>query len=252
MPTMQRRYLLLVSFLAGFTFCAISLGAATWLQASNDNAITACANKKTGVMRYLSKGKCNKKTETQVSWNSTGVAGTQGVPGPKGDTGAKGETGAQGESGVRARLVDATGKDLGSWSHNGSGFGFVDEQGGLWTPNDVTYEPGQRRIRHFRDSACTVPLIDAGVADVLPSTSTRWVLYTPDSALIAGYKAVAGVRSYSVSSLSEIYMNFKPRGCFNDKDRAGNTLGDYSSVYFWDAEEVPLPTYTPPLSVRVD
>jgi hypothetical protein len=245
----------LAIFAAGAIFVTALVGTTTWLQASSDNVITACANKKTGAMRYLTKGKCNKKTETQVSWNSTGVAGAQGAPGTKGDSGAKGDTGAtgaQGESGVRARLVDATGKDLGPWSHANNGFAFVDEQGGLWTTRE-NETLGPNLIQYFRNSSCTVPLLQAEANDVLSSKSTRWVLYAGDGTLLAGYKAVASVKSYSGSSLSGVYRKdvFAPYTCNDDKNRAGNTNGDYSTVYFWDAEEVPLPTYTPPLSVRV-
>jgi hypothetical protein len=245
----------LAIFAAGAIFATALVGTTTWLQALSDNTITACANKKTGAMRYLIKGKCNMKTETQVTWNSTGVSGTPGVPGPKGDTGTKGDTGAtgaQGESGVQARLVDATGKDLGVWSHADNGFAFVDEQGGLWTTEN-DYALGPNRILYFRNSSCTVPLLRAEDNDVLSSKSTRWVLYTGDGTLLAGYKAPVNSKSVLGSSFPGIYLKnpFAPYTCFDDKNRAGNTLGDYSSVSFWDAEEVPLPTYTPPLSVRV-
>jgi hypothetical protein len=242
-------------FIAGAVLSMTLFGATEWIGASNANVITACANKKTGAMRYLTKGKCNKKSETQVSWNSTGVAGAQGAPGTKGDSGAKGETGAtgaQGESGVRARLVDATGKDLGPWSHADDGFAFVDEEGGLWA-TEYNYTLGPNHIQYFRNSSCTVPLLRAEANDVPSSNSTRWVLYTGDGTLLAGYKAPANSKSVPGSSFPGIYLKnpVAPYACFDDKNRAGNTLGDYSSTYFWNAEEVPLPTYTPPLSIHV-
>ncbi len=53
---------------------------------STSSKIVACANKKTGAMRYSSSGKCT-KTETKVSWN---LAGTNGTAGAKGETGATG------------------------------------------------------------------------------------------------------------------------------------------------------------------
>ena len=53
---------------------------------STSSKIVACANKKTGAMRYSSSGKCT-KTETKVSWN---LAGTNGTAGAKGETGAAG------------------------------------------------------------------------------------------------------------------------------------------------------------------
>jgi hypothetical protein len=96
------------SFALGFGCAAISLGAVTYVSASSDKTIKACANKKTGAMRYIAKGAC-KKTETALSWNQNGPqglpgsAGTNGTSGPKGDTGItglKGDTGARGETGV--------------------------------------------------------------------------------------------------------------------------------------------------------
>jgi hypothetical protein len=88
----------LKSFALGFGCAAISLGAATYVSASSDKTIKACANKKTGAMRYISKGAC-KKTETALSWNQMGPQGLPGSAGTKGTAGAKGDTGAAGTKG---------------------------------------------------------------------------------------------------------------------------------------------------------
>jgi len=45
------------------------------------NTITACADKRTGAMRYVANGKCNTRTETKVEWNQTGPAGATGAAG---------------------------------------------------------------------------------------------------------------------------------------------------------------------------
>jgi hypothetical protein len=45
------------------------------------NTITACADKRTGAMRYVANGKCNTRTETKVEWNQTGPAGATGASG---------------------------------------------------------------------------------------------------------------------------------------------------------------------------
>ena len=71
---------------------------------STKSKIVACANKKTGAMRYSKSGKCA-KTETKVSWNiagtngTNGTADTAGAKGETGTTGAKGETGTTGTKG---------------------------------------------------------------------------------------------------------------------------------------------------------
>ena len=45
------------------------------------NTITACADKRTGTMRYVANGKCNTRTENKVEWNQTGPAGATGATG---------------------------------------------------------------------------------------------------------------------------------------------------------------------------
>ena len=47
---------------------------------SASNTITACANKKTGAIRQITKGKCTNK-ETALSWNKSGVQGARGPAG---------------------------------------------------------------------------------------------------------------------------------------------------------------------------
>jgi hypothetical protein len=44
----------LKSFVLGFGCAALSLGAVTHVNAASDTTIKACANKKTGAMRYTS------------------------------------------------------------------------------------------------------------------------------------------------------------------------------------------------------
>jgi len=57
---------------------------------SSAQTIYSCYNKNSGAMRYVTGPRLCKKTETQISWNTTG---------PKGDTGATGATGPQGPTG---------------------------------------------------------------------------------------------------------------------------------------------------------
>ncbi len=94
------------AFTLGVIITGVSVGAVSFVNAASNGTLKACANKTTGVMRYISKGSC-KKTETSLSWNQMGpqglpgAAGTNGTGGAKGDTGAtgaKGETGAAGAS----------------------------------------------------------------------------------------------------------------------------------------------------------
>lgn len=68
------------------------------IAATDTNTINACANKTTGVLRLLAKGKCTAK-EDKVTWNQAGVAGPVGPAGPAGAAGAKGADGAKGDKG---------------------------------------------------------------------------------------------------------------------------------------------------------
>ena len=92
------------AFTLGVVITAVSVGAVSFVNAAGDATLKACADKKSGAMRYIAKGKC-KKTETSLSWNQMGPtglpgsAGTNGTAGAKGDAGAKGETGTAGAKG---------------------------------------------------------------------------------------------------------------------------------------------------------
>jgi hypothetical protein len=83
------------AFTLGVVITAVSVGAVSLTNAAGDATIKACANKKTGAMRYITKGAC-KKTERALSWNQMGP---QGLAGGAGTVGAKGETGATGAKG---------------------------------------------------------------------------------------------------------------------------------------------------------
>lgn len=62
--------------------------------------IYSCYKKKSGAMRYVTgPGKC-KKTETEISWNTTGPKGDKGDTGPAGLAGATGAQGPEGPPGV--------------------------------------------------------------------------------------------------------------------------------------------------------
>jgi hypothetical protein len=71
---------------AGFT--AVLVGGVA-IATSTSETITACANNRTGAMRYISDGEC-RSTETTIDWNRQGLQGEQGVPGPAGPAGTSG------------------------------------------------------------------------------------------------------------------------------------------------------------------
>lgn len=75
------------AFTAGVIISTVSFGAATFVNAAGEESLKACANKTTGAMRYLSKGKC-RKTERLLSWNQIGPVGPVGPVGPSGPAGS--------------------------------------------------------------------------------------------------------------------------------------------------------------------
>ena len=98
----------LSAFTLGVVITAVSVGAVTFANAAGDVTLKACADKKTGVMRYIAKGKC-KKTETLLSWNQLGPQGLPGAAGVKGD---KGESGSDGKnSAVKISELSTCGDD---------------------------------------------------------------------------------------------------------------------------------------------
>lgn len=101
---MAPRRLLSTSLAAGVALAgvvAIPTGGATAA-----STYKACANKKTGEMRLVVKGKKCKKNEKKLKWNVKGPAGGTGATGPQGPVGERGPAGA-------FNAVDQTGKVIG-------------------------------------------------------------------------------------------------------------------------------------------
>lgn len=88
----------LAMFVAGLIAGAVVVGGVGVVSAvtGTDTPIVACANKKTGAMRYSAKGMCKKSERKLTLQAPTTLTATQ-IAGPKGDTGA---TGAKGDSGA--------------------------------------------------------------------------------------------------------------------------------------------------------
>ena len=101
----------------GVLAAVVAFGGIQVVSAVTENKeVTVCANKKTGAMRYTTKG-C-KKSETKLVLNSTGATGAKGdtgATGAKGDTGAAGAAGAAGTSSIRiTELSVCDGTDAGT------------------------------------------------------------------------------------------------------------------------------------------
>jgi hypothetical protein len=80
-------------------FLGVVVGAAgVTTAATTSPSITACADKKTGALRWAKNAKC-RKNETRLRWNSEAVAGLNGATGPQGPAGPQGTTGPIGPQG---------------------------------------------------------------------------------------------------------------------------------------------------------
>ena len=163
------------AFTFGVVITAVSVGAVTFANAAGDVTIKACANKTTGAMRYIAKGKC-KKTETSLSW---GEIGPQGLPGTAGTPGTNGQN---------FHVIDATGRDLGVslgvWS-SGAQVVFLHD-GGLWEVNGDSIGGLFTTGIYYSDSSCSTPLAEVNTA------MTPMMRGTSNSTLNRKYYKVAG------------------------------------------------------------
>jgi hypothetical protein len=228
----------LVSFVAGLIVATVAVSGVTWLQASSDNVITACANKKTGVMRYLIKGKCNKKTETRVIWNQAGIPGPPGI---QGDAGARGDTGAPGK---HVRVVDAAGRDHGmalSVSEDGYSVTILFEDG-VWTLQNRT---DGRKVRGFlssegtySDSACTSPL---------------WYGAAPAAPHYRGSRVSTDGSVGFVKAVGEPFLGSTVEVYYSERGSQTCTKSTFFNTELFIAVETTTgPTFTPPFRLVVE
>jgi hypothetical protein len=83
----------LTAFTLGVVVTAVSVSAVSYVNALNDQTMRACADRKTGAMRYIDKGRC-KRTERALTWNQVGPQGLQGATGAQGPAGLTGAAGS--------------------------------------------------------------------------------------------------------------------------------------------------------------
>jgi hypothetical protein len=238
------------AFTLGVVITAVSVGAVSFVNAAGDKTLKACANKTTGVMRYISKGSC-KKTETSLSWNQMGpqgLTGASGTNGTNGETGVKGDAGISGSNGQNFYVVDADGKSLGRFvttSINESYGILVDNR--LWAadPTVFGFYGVPDSIRYYSDALCQNRLF---INDVSGSNlSHQWVGIEHNTEQFpAGQLQKAFVRldntKWAKSSFSSIYDSGFGKGC-----KIATGLSDGTS--FYKTVEIPMLTYTAPLTI---
>lgn len=147
-------------------------------------------------------------------------------------------------------VVDATGRTLGSLvSKDYGSISFLND-GAVWTANPERFSYPGNDVDLFRDSTCTEPLGRPPYSDSLFEATAspshdRYVVqksvnYTPTRA----YKSTgAPFRAFSIST---IYLwSHDQQTC---TAKAPNRLSDGNNYWLMNLTEVPLPTYTAPLS----
>jgi hypothetical protein len=94
LPARPRRFAPSAVLLAAVVVLGLAVGGlAVAAVSSSPSQIKACASKKTGALRVITKGKCA-KSEKAVAWQKQGVAGRAGAAGAAGPAGPAGPAGA--------------------------------------------------------------------------------------------------------------------------------------------------------------
>jgi hypothetical protein len=220
----------LTAFTLGVIVTAVSVSAVSYVNALNDKPIKACANRKTGVMRYISKGRC-KRTERTLTWNQMG---------PQGAAGSQGVHGSPGTPGANLRVVDANGQDMGLLLSEGEGEVTVLLANKVWLLSSYTSNQARGRVPsnnvNFLDSNCTQSLPIWGY----PSSSTQTVFSFQG-------KHWNIVRLEPISNQAVIYLGD------GDCTQLGTSDVESWSIHYRIPviEEIQPPTYIAPLSIRV-
>lgn len=233
------------AFILGVIITAVSVGAVSFANAAGNSTIKACANKKTGAMRFVSKGKCG-NTETSLSWNQVGPQGLPGVAGVKGDTGPNGA------NGQNIHLVNSAGKALGQVvaADNYSATVLIDNY--LWVVNtEVPYLTSQFMFGYYKDAACSIPF-GTGGADAIgldANPQTLAVFYgnsTTYNPTLKIFKKVG--KGFTFSSQTNVYtLNGGCRALTNSEKLSAD--GDAS---LWDISEISTrPDFSWPMTVVV-
>ena len=249
------RFNRLGAFTLGVVITAVSVGAVSFVNAAGEKQLKACANKTTGVMRYISKGSC-KKTETSLSWNQMGPTGLPGSAGTNGSPGAKGDTGPAGTNGTNGQnlfVVDSAGKVLGQYlTHDANGFEFF-SSGRRWTASPYQYGfiNNYSNVWYYSDSQCTERLISVRRNHlVLPNATFIEDNQNLDSGL-DGSLQKAFIPSDTVRRTASSFTNLH-RGGVGTTCIAVDSVNKIeldSSNRLVVATEIPMLTYTAPLTI---
>jgi hypothetical protein len=241
----------LVTLLIGAIVGASSVAFVSYASSTGGVEISACANKKTGVLRILTKGKCT-KNETTMRWNQTGP---QGATGQTGAPGVPGSTGPAGSNARTVRVIDATGKDLGPLIDADAGISFLGSDGLIWTVNPSSGNFISQEAFYFLDASCS----DNNVVTSLPYGNTvhgfnhlnAFGLRDPETEEIMGIYKLTGSKIDPLTTNLYAKSRNTQTGVFFcrafDLDPNG-VYGDYDPQQFYSrVTPISSPTFTVPL-----
>lgn len=152
---------IIIAFSLGVLLFPTAVGTLKIVEASGAKKThTACADKKSGVMRYLNKGNC-KKTERRISWNQQGPQGEQGLQGAQGLPGQQGANAVANSFAIAASVFDVNGVRAGQLvGVDSNNFLVLTPDGTIWRLDSHSGET-QATISlsdFFSDSNCELPL----------------------------------------------------------------------------------------------
>ena len=253
----------LSAFTLGVIITAASVGAVTYANAAGDATLKACANKTTGVMRYISKGSC-KRTEKPLSWNQMGpqglpgAVGTAGTKGDSGTAGSNGTKGADGTNGQNLFLVNSNGSDIGQITSATGTSATVMFNNFRWDVELLSGSINSAATTFWVDSACSLPVAyvnsnTVGVSNIGVPANTQLVVV--DLGFNGSYESSDKVykmtgNGLSMASQSRVYRKGNTGTC-DEWNSSEKTMFDttYKGGIFALTEILTRPTFITPLSI---
>jgi len=241
----------LLTFTLGVIVTAVSVSAVSYVNALNDKPIKACANRKTGVMRYIDKGRC-KHTERALTWNQAGpqgIQGTTGATGAQGPAGLSGTAGINGTEGTSLYLEDANGKQMGRVFGDGTGSPvsmLALYEGKLWKfyPNAYVVQGSGSSGNIYSDSLCTQLL--GGVAQATNPSPQLTFGAVGETFEPAGLHESTGFYSSGTNMDNPVYIG-NSENCTLLTSSARQS--QYGGHIFLNLRSITPPVYRPPLIV---
>ncbi len=241
----------LTAFTLGVIVTAVSVSAVSYVNALNDQTMRACADRKTGAMRYIDKGRC-KRTERALTWNQIGpqgIQGTTGATGAQGPPGLSGAAGINGIAGTSLHLEDANGKQMGRVIGDGTGSPvsmLALYEGKLWRFHLNTYvvQGSGSSGNIYSDSRCTQLL--GGVAQATNPSPQLTFGAVGQTFEPSGLHESTGFYSSGTNMDNPVYIG-NSQNCTLLTSSARES--QYGGHIFLNLRSITPPLYIPPLIV---